>query len=366
MSRNEDALNDLRRQIDEIDDGIHDLLMRRTEVAQRIGALKAGDATFLRPGREAMVLRRLLARHRGALPKALIVRIWREIFAAVTALQGSFAVAVYAPEGSFGYRNLARDQYGWRTPITAYRSAAQVLEAVRGVEGVQEVRSIRLRPSGPKVFVDTTVGIRRTTPFERAHAIMDDVERAIHASHTDVDVVVHAEPLESDDETIVDKVRMIALQKGMRAPHNLEVHHTGGRYFIDFDLEYRRGKSFVEAHEVAAEIEREIHESLGSVEKVTIHLEEYQPEEVELTDVGHAEATLRESIRARVLLDERVLGCSDVTLLKLDGAYNASVTCQVEESTSLDEVHTIVAETENALYREFGQLRRVTIRAEPA
>jgi len=250
-----------------------------------------------------------------------------------------------------------------RTPSGLYE---EVLEAVRGVEGVQEVRSIRLRPSGPKVFVDTTVGIRRTTPFERAHAIMDDVERAIHASHTDVDVVVHAEPLESDDETIVDKVRMIALQKGMRAPHNLEVHHTGGRYFIDFDLEYRRGKSFVEAHEVAAEIEREIHESLGSVEKVTIHLEEYQPEEVELTDVGHAEATLRESIRARVLLDERVLGCSDVTLLKLDGAYNASVTCQVEESTSLDEVHTIVAETENALYREFGQLRRVTIRAEPA
>jgi len=131
MPRNDKPLNDLRRQIDDIDDRIHDLLMQRTEVAQRIGAIKAGDAIYMRPGREAMVLRRLLARHRGALPKALIVRIWREIFAAVTALQGSFAVAVYAPEGSFGYRNLARDQYGWRTPITAYRSAAQVLEAVR-------------------------------------------------------------------------------------------------------------------------------------------------------------------------------------------------------------------------------------------
>jgi len=131
MSRNDEPLSDLRRQIDEIDDRIHDLLMQRTEVAQRIGTVKAGDSIYLRPGREAMVLRRLLARHRGALPKALIVRIWREIFAAVTALQGSFAVAVYAPEGSFGYRNLARDQYGWRTPIAAYRSAAQVLEAVR-------------------------------------------------------------------------------------------------------------------------------------------------------------------------------------------------------------------------------------------
>jgi chorismate mutase-like protein len=130
MTDDQDSLTDLRRQIDDIDAAIHDLLMERTEVAQRIGAVKGEDSVYMRPGREAMVLRRLIARHQGALPDALIVRIWREIFAAVTALQGPLAVAVFAPEGSFGYRNLARDHYGWRTPITAYRSAAQVLEAV--------------------------------------------------------------------------------------------------------------------------------------------------------------------------------------------------------------------------------------------
>lgn len=124
------SLADLRQQIDDIDARIHDLLMHRTEVALRIGTLKGADSGHMRPGREAVVLRRLMARHQGDLPRALIVRIWREIFAAVTALQGSLAVAVYAPEGTFGYRNLARDHYGWRTPITAYRSAAQVLEAV--------------------------------------------------------------------------------------------------------------------------------------------------------------------------------------------------------------------------------------------
>lgn len=133
MPTDEDALADLRRQIDKIDARMHDLLMQRTDIAQRIGALKGAGDNHMRPGREADVLRRLIARHRGPLPKALIVRIWREIFAAVTALQGRLAVAVYAPEGTFGYRNLARDHYGWRTPITAYRSAAQVLEAV--VEG---------------------------------------------------------------------------------------------------------------------------------------------------------------------------------------------------------------------------------------
>jgi divalent metal cation (Fe/Co/Zn/Cd) transporter len=50
----------------------------------------------------------------------------------------------------------------------------------------------------------------------------------------------------------------------------------------------------------------------------------------------------------------------------LDGAYNVSVTCQVDESTPLDEVHTIVAELESALYGELRPIRRVTIRAEPA
>ncbi len=129
MHGEDKSLARLRRQIDDIDDQVHDLLMQRTDVAGKIGALKNG-AGHMRPGREATVLRRLIARHKGALPRALIVRIWREIFSANTALQGPLAVAVYAPEGTFGYRNLARDHFGWRTPMTAFRSAAQVLEAV--------------------------------------------------------------------------------------------------------------------------------------------------------------------------------------------------------------------------------------------
>jgi len=142
MPQEDNTLADLRRQIDEIDVRLHDLLMQRTEVVQSIRAAKGNVASHSRPGREAEILRRLIARHRGALPKSLIVRIWREMFAATTALQGKLAVAVYAPEGTFGYRNLARDQYGWRTPIAAYRSAAQVLEAVadgRATVGVMPI-----------------------------------------------------------------------------------------------------------------------------------------------------------------------------------------------------------------------------------
>ena len=48
MSNEQQSLNDLRHQIDEIDTAIHDLLMRRSDVAQRIGAVKGENSVYIR------------------------------------------------------------------------------------------------------------------------------------------------------------------------------------------------------------------------------------------------------------------------------------------------------------------------------
>jgi len=127
MASADNPLDDLRRQIDGIDDALHDLLMRRAEIAERIGKLKSDNAggapaVFLRPGREAIVLRRLVARHRGALPKAVLVRLWRELVSALLRLQGPFAVAVQGAGHGPGCWELARDHFGSLTPITAHES----------------------------------------------------------------------------------------------------------------------------------------------------------------------------------------------------------------------------------------------------
>jgi chorismate mutase/prephenate dehydratase len=125
------TLDDLRREIDEIDDEMHDLLMRRTELVDAIGALKKSDGVpAIRPGREANILRRLMARHDGKFPRAQIVRIWREILSGTTRLQVDFAVAVQAPESAPGLWDIARDHYGSFTPMTALGTASQVLRAV--------------------------------------------------------------------------------------------------------------------------------------------------------------------------------------------------------------------------------------------
>jgi chorismate mutase len=128
------ALADLRAEIDALDDAMHDLLMRRAAVVARLAGSRAkGGAPALRPGREAQVLRRLLARHDGPLPAAAVVRLWRDLFAASTALQGGFSVAVDAAAGPEAER-LAREHFGPLTPVLALPGAARTLAAVAAGE----------------------------------------------------------------------------------------------------------------------------------------------------------------------------------------------------------------------------------------
>ena len=125
----EAALLNLRSEIDRLDDQIHDLVMRRAEVVSALATSRVkGGASPLRPGREAMILRRLLARHRGALPAGAIIRLWREIFGASSGMQGGFAVAIHARDPD--QVRLARDHFGGAIPLRSLPTAARALAAV--------------------------------------------------------------------------------------------------------------------------------------------------------------------------------------------------------------------------------------------
>ena len=63
MSHDSNNLSDLRREIDDIDDAMHDLLMRRASVVERVKQLKKKNGNVIyRPGREAEIMRRLAER----------------------------------------------------------------------------------------------------------------------------------------------------------------------------------------------------------------------------------------------------------------------------------------------------------------
>jgi chorismate mutase / prephenate dehydratase len=128
------ALARLRRQIDEIDDQIHDLMMRRAQIVVEIGTAK-GTGPMVRPGREAEILRRLVKRNR-LLPATALVRIWREMIVAMTSLEGPVSVAVYLPDNDPGFWDLARDYYGATVPLARHRNPGAILRAVTEEPGL--------------------------------------------------------------------------------------------------------------------------------------------------------------------------------------------------------------------------------------
>jgi chorismate mutase-like protein len=140
MAEYDDQLAALRRDIDSVDTELHNLLMRRTELAVKVGEVKAKaqpigrtpseGSKFARPAREALILRRLIARHQGKLPKAVMVRMWREMISALLQVEGPFVVAVYNPPEEPGYWDIARDHYGCRVPILGFDRLNHAIGAV--------------------------------------------------------------------------------------------------------------------------------------------------------------------------------------------------------------------------------------------
>ena len=129
MNKPDASLEALRARIDEIDEALHQLLMERAEVVEGIARAK-GSGPVSRPGREAVVLRRIADRHDGAFPLAAALRIWREIITACSYIQGGFKVAFYSGDAGMQVRSLTRDHYGVMANLIPCGSAAQVLQKV--------------------------------------------------------------------------------------------------------------------------------------------------------------------------------------------------------------------------------------------
>ncbi|MHA3049479.1 prephenate dehydratase [Acinetobacter sp. ANC 4641] len=97
-------LEQLRSDIDSVDQQIQDLLNRRARLAEAVAKAKFAteeNPVFYRPEREAQVLRKVMERNVGPLSDATMARLFREIMSACLALEAPQSIAFLGPEGTF-------------------------------------------------------------------------------------------------------------------------------------------------------------------------------------------------------------------------------------------------------------------------
>ena len=121
----ENELEDIRREMDAIDDGLMSLLERRFAATEHVRAIKSkngalGSSAF-RPAREAAILRRLLSRPNSLVPSDLMVRLWRSIFSVSMQSQAQISIHISKKlNATMGLRLRIRDHFGV-LPVEEYR-----------------------------------------------------------------------------------------------------------------------------------------------------------------------------------------------------------------------------------------------------
>ena len=146
MSSPNPRLDSLRQDIDDVDSALHDLIVKRGTIVEDIRKIKKRVGPALRPGREAIILRRLAAKHHGAFPLQALISLWREMMGGFTHMQQPFSCAVYAPTGHDRTVGLARDHFGSLTPISAMPSGSACVRAV--AEGMADVAILPVPADG--------------------------------------------------------------------------------------------------------------------------------------------------------------------------------------------------------------------------
>src|ERR1700754_3430117 len=131
------SLQDLRKEIDAIDEQVHRLLKSRGDIIDRLIQVKKTQevGSAFRPAREASMMRELVQRHRGILPLDTIEGIWRVIISTFTFVQAPFSVHADVSVGEPAMRDSARFHFGFTTPYVSHFSGAAAVDAVAKSKG---------------------------------------------------------------------------------------------------------------------------------------------------------------------------------------------------------------------------------------
>ena len=133
----EPSLADLRREIDRLDASMHDLLIERGAIIDRLIEVKKtqDSGSAFRPGREASMMKVLAERHRGLLPFDTIESIWRIIISTFTYVQAPYSVHASLEAGDDRMRDSARFHFGFTVPYITHGHTSDVIEAVKHAAG---------------------------------------------------------------------------------------------------------------------------------------------------------------------------------------------------------------------------------------
>lgn len=239
----------------------------------------------------------------------------------------------------------------------------RVAEAAN-VEGVSQVKRVRVRTVGPETFADLTLLVDNRITFEGAHEIADQVEAAVRQILPGADVVVHLEPVGHGKNGYIDAIQDLAAKHGIKA-HEIRLYNLADGQLLEMHLELSDSLTVDEAHAKASAFEADLGRVLPHVDRVITHLEPLIGQQL------RGGGTRADKVQVlRVLKDlerDHGLACDfhQVEVLRVTDKLFVSFHCTVDPTTGIVDAHSITERLERELHSKLPDLDRVVIHIEP-
>jgi cation diffusion facilitator family transporter len=263
---------------------------------------------------------------------------------------------------------------GWRlgkrtidtlTDVAPAGVAEQVTALAHRTVGVVGVDRVRARPAGTVLFIDVAITISRTLPLDQVERLKTDLIRAIRAEMKQAEVTVTSRPLALDDETVVERVMIIARNRGL-AVHHVMVQTLAGKQSISLDLEIDGDLPLAAAHDIATGLEAAIAAEFGSEVEVETHIEPLQVKDDHGRDAPAGRVAVVQAVLAELAaVQGPIRDVHEVRVRETRDGEIVNFHCTVEPTLSVHDVHERVDELERGLRRRWPVIKRVIGHAEP-
>ena len=273
------------------------------------------------------------------------------------------AVAVAIVIAMLGMR-LARSTVETLIDRAPEGAADKAAAAIRTVPGVVDVERLRVRMVGSTHFIDAIVQVPRTYPIDRIDEIKRQAQTTVSRVLEDADLTFTAVPVARDNESVRERVMVIARNSGL-AVHHVTVHDLGDKLTVSIDLEVDADMALMAAHEIAQGLERNIRDEFGEDVEVDTHIEPLEPEMPHGTDAPPDRVEIIRAALSRFASASAIHDIHNVRVRDTDAGEIVNFHCRAAPSMSVIRVHESVDEIERALRRAFPTVKRVISHAEP-
>jgi cation diffusion facilitator family transporter len=263
-----------------------------------------------------------------------------------------------------GYR-LGRRTIDTLTDTAPAGVSERIVAIARQVPGVVAVDRVRVRPAGAVLFVELTVGISRTLPLDRVTSIKQQLSRAIRGDVPAAELTITTEAKALDDETVRERVMVIARDLGL-AIHHVAVQAIVGKLSVSVDLEVDGAQPLAAAHDVASRLEDAIRRELGPSVEVETHIEPLPADLLAGRDADPVRIGEVRELLVALAAELPALGeVHDVRVRETPAGEIVNFHCHVDPTLSVSAVHEVVDALERRLRRQFPTIQRVIGHAEP-